>query len=263
MAWQSVGCWNGAKEAKGELLLFLAADTVLERNGIHRLMAEYYERRKTILSVHPHHKMIKPYEYMSSFFHMMVFGSLGAFHFLQDYKKPAGAFGQCMLCKKKDYFKFGGHAAKRGEILENMAFGQYVLQAGGSIACVSGKGAVFMRMYPDSFASFIEGWSKNFAKGTSNTNRWMLLCIALWMNGIVTSCVHLLQPSVTALVFYLLFVVQIYWVLQRIGDFGLGSALLYPLHVLVFLGVFVLSFVKAFLRRNILWKGRIIEMKKE
>ncbi|UOY93111.1 glycosyltransferase family 2 protein [Ectobacillus sp. JY-23] len=255
------GCWNGAKMAQGEILIFLDADTVLEGEGIRHLIATYYECRATVLSVHPYHRMVRPYEFFSSFFHLLLFSALRAFHMFGNKQKAIGAFGQCLICKRGDYFKFGGHLAGKGELLENMTLAQRVLQAGGKVACVSGRGAISMRMYPEGFKTFVEGWSKSFAKGASGTNPWLLLWIGLWMNGIVTSCLHLGEQGV--FVFYMLFVAQVYWMLRRIGNFGIITALTYPLHVMVFLLVFALSCIKLFVHRNVSWKGRTISTKKE
>ncbi|WP_379968048.1 glycosyltransferase [Ectobacillus sp. sgz5001026] len=51
------GCYNGAKEASGDVLMFVDADTILQPSGLHRMLSIIQHSRKTMLTVHPYHEM--------------------------------------------------------------------------------------------------------------------------------------------------------------------------------------------------------------
>ncbi|MCZ8495916.1 glycosyltransferase, partial [Priestia megaterium] len=51
---KSWACWNGAREAKGSVLLFLDADITVEKDGIEKVFF-YYQQQGGVLSVHPYH----------------------------------------------------------------------------------------------------------------------------------------------------------------------------------------------------------------
>ncbi|MBO9129155.1 glycosyltransferase family 2 protein [Bacillus sp. 165] len=261
------GCWKGAEEATGNILLFLDADTIMEQGGITRLL-EYYRKEGGILSLHPYHRMKRPYEFLSSMFHMVIMASIGAFHMFRSKTNSAGAFGQCLVCDREEYFKFDGHSAVKGELLEHMAFGQHVIEQGGKVSCISGKNVISMRMYPNGLVSLIYGWTKSFAKGASATKLIYLFPIIIWINGLVTVSLQfvLIKEPVhleVIVFFYGLFLLQWYWILSRIGNFGWISALLFPIHVMFFVLVFFSSFLKIFILRSVSWKGRTIQIKKE
>ena len=62
-------CFQGAKMASGEILVFLDADTVLEDNGLKNII-ETYIKRNGVLSIQPYHKMRNLYEQFSAFFNI-------------------------------------------------------------------------------------------------------------------------------------------------------------------------------------------------
>ncbi|HSO71268.1 MAG TPA: glycosyltransferase family A protein, partial [Thermodesulfobacteriota bacterium] len=63
-------CWQGAGIARGDLFLFLDADTVLESGGLSRLIQTYQEKGG-LVSVYPYHRMGRPFEQLSAFFNLI------------------------------------------------------------------------------------------------------------------------------------------------------------------------------------------------
>jgi 4,4'-diaponeurosporenoate glycosyltransferase len=57
---------------------------------------------------------------------------------------------------------------------------------------------------------------------------------------------------------YGLVVGQLWWMLRRIGSFGLSTALLFPLPLAFFLVVFTRSTLLTAVRGRVTWKGREI-----
>ncbi len=60
------------------------------------------------------------------------------------------------------------------------------------------------------------------------------------------------------LAFYLLYVLQLAWMLLRIGNYGVLTAALFPIPALFFAGVFALSLGRTFGLGRVSWKGRAI-----
>ncbi|WP_223700122.1 glycosyltransferase [Sutcliffiella deserti] len=257
---KSFGCWSGAKSASGEIFLFLDADTMVEKNGLERLLRGF-QGRGEMITIQPYHKTEKFYESFSSFFHLVIMGSLGAFHPFSKWFPTKGAFGQAMLVSREDYFSWGGHESIQGQIMENMAFGFKAFELGGRVRAYSGKGAITMRMYPEGFFSLIQGWSKSFASGAMNTNRMYLIIVSLWISGIMTFLLNIHTFSLPLGLFvYLLFVFQLGRILLRVGNFKWHTSLLFPIMLLFFIFVFGYSCFRTFIKKNITWKNRKIDM---
>jgi len=70
-------CQLGAGAARGDLLLFLDADTVLEPDALAGLL-ELHERHGGLVSVQPYHRVEHTYEQLSSYFNVMSLMAVGA-----------------------------------------------------------------------------------------------------------------------------------------------------------------------------------------
>ncbi|MGD6832808.1 glycosyltransferase [Sutcliffiella halmapala] len=257
---KSFGCWNGAKSASGRFLLFLDADITVEANGLERLVSEI-KAEENMVSIQPFHKMKRPYESFSSFFHLVIMGSLGAFLPLKKNLATNGAFGQCLLIGRKDYFRYGGHQAIQGELMDNMALGALIASQGGAVRAYSGKGAISMRMYPDGLSSLIKGWSKSFATGASRTDFHYLLLVSLWLGGLVTFLVNVHDfPLTWYIVIYGILCWQFWRVLKYIGDFKWYTVVVFPVWLAFFIAVFGYSCFRTFFSKNIVWKDRRMDL---
>ena len=60
-----------------------------------------------------------------------------------------------------------------------------------------------------------------------------------------------------------LYIVQIHWMLMRIGNFGFLPALLFQIPLVFFVSVFGLSLLRIFFMRKVHWKGRTVNTKKQ
>jgi len=228
-------CYQGVKIASGEILIFLDADTVLERNGLKNII-ETYVAKDSVLSIQPYHKTRNLYEQLSAFFNIIMMAGSGAFTVLGRRIKPK----------------------VKGEILEDLAFGSELQKKGVEIHCLGGKSTVSFRMYPKGIRELINGWSKGFAMGAAKTSIPLLILIVAWISGSIGTTRSLIEIIVTtnniqiALYgsLYILYVAQIYWMLVRIGNFKFYTALLYPIPMAFFVVVFTYSFVRIFLVNN-------------
>jgi 4,4'-diaponeurosporenoate glycosyltransferase len=263
-------CYQGAKAAKGEILIFLDADTFFEKEGLKNVLYEYLCKNGTI-SIQPYHKTKRLYEQLSSFFNLIGMAAMGTFTVVGNIIKPIGLFGPCVVMRKKDYLEIGGHIAVKGEVVEDLALGNKLKKQKMPIYCYGGKGAISFRMYPNGIRELVDGWSKGFATGAIKTYIPILLGIIAWVGGGISATRYVIEAisnmnTISILVWtlaYLGYTIQIYWMLFRLGTFGFYTALFYPISLLFFLVIFLRSFFLIFIRRRVRWKGITIPLKDE
>jgi len=262
-------CHQGALVATGTVLIFLDADTTVEDGGLDNIIGSYSESNG-VLSIQPYHRMQRVYEQLSAFFNLILMAAMGSFTILGRKVKPIGLFGPVMVMEKKLYSESGAFEKVKGEILEDLAFGSEFKKRGVELYCYGGRQTVAFRMYPAGINQLITGWSKGFAMGAARTSIPVLIMIIAWITGAIATTRHLIQGAITMdtvlILFwgllYIAFAAQIYWMLYRIGDFKPYTALLFPVPLSFFVGVFVYSFFIVFIRRSVSWKGRTIKVKR-
>jgi len=263
-------CYQGASIASGEIIIFLDADTILEKNGLKNIVETYIEKGG-VLSVQPYHKMRDLYEQLSAFFNIIVMAGIGTFSLLGRRIKPIGLFGPTVVMKKQYYVDSGGHEKVKGEILDDVAFGAELQKKGMEVHCMAGKGTISFRMYPSGIRELVKGWSKGIAKGATKTSIPLLILIVLWIAGSIGTARSLIEAVIATNnvqiaisgSLYILYAAQIYWMLIRIGNFKFYTALLYIIPVAFFVVVFAHSSVRSFIVKSVEWKGREINLKRK
>lgn len=255
-------CWQGAQAAKGDILLFLDADTWLDPTGLARLY-QVWKSTGGLLTVQPYHQTRKPYEQFSAFFNAVLMAGSNSFTPFADKLKPGGGFGPCVMCSREDYFAIGGHQSVRATILESIPLVRNFRQAGKPVICRAGRGAISFRMYPSGFNQLLEGWRKSFGKGSMMIHPIFTLLIVLWITGFFGAFIQPIKLALTgnyslAVLFYGLFAFQLGWILRRIGNFQSWTWLLFPLPLTFFALVMLLSLVHHFILKRVSWRGRII-----
>ncbi|OYV04320.1 MAG: glycosyl transferase family 2 [Verrucomicrobiales bacterium VVV1] len=235
-------CHQGALLARGDLLMFLDADTWLEPDGLGKIMAGY---TGGALSVAPHHVIEKPYEQLSAMFNLtMVAGTV-----------PHGLLGQMLLVGRESYRRAGGHESVKGKVLENFRLAEHFREAGIPVRSVIGMGLLSFRMYPGGLGELIEGWTKGFASGAGQTSKSVLLLVSLWMGGLFLP-LALIPISPLAPWIYLAASLQLAILLRQVGRFSWITALLYPVALMFYLIVLMRSALKS--GKEVTWKGRTI-----
>jgi len=238
-------CHQGAEAATGSRLLFLDADTWLEPLGLARLL-ELHEGGA--LSLGPFHVVRRAYEELSLFFNFnMAFGTM-----------PDGLFGPMLLVDRESYQRAGGHAAVKGRTLENFFLARQFRAAGIPTRSATGRNIFSFRMYPNGLRELIEGWTKGFASGASQTPRGVLLLIVAWMIGLMLAPIGWLATGDWLWwgPLYLLCAAQVGWLSPQIGSFRRMTALLYPVPLVFFFAVFARSAMRS--GKQVTWKGREI-----
>jgi 4,4'-diaponeurosporenoate glycosyltransferase len=259
-------CWQGAHKATGDIFVFLDADTFLESDGLSRIVSTYLET-DGLLSIQPFHRMEKAYERLSAIFNIAIMVGVNSFTLWGSRQKPSGAFGPCMVCSREDYFAVGGHEKVRGEILESISFGKEFLKAGREVRCYGGKGTINFRMYPEGLRSLIEGFGKGFGIGANAMSLVGLFMMVSWITGGVAVTRHLMElvfsPDPVSLGVWMIldifYILQIHWMIRRIGNFGFLTALFFQIPLFFFIVLFFSSLLRIFVIRRVTWKGREIK----
>ncbi|HUX21912.1 MAG TPA: glycosyltransferase family 2 protein [Spirochaetia bacterium] len=269
---KSWACWRGAQLARGEVLLFLDADTRFLPGGLSAL-AELFSRAGGLVSIQPYHRTEWAVERLSSFFNLVVMAATGAFGLNNAGSPPDGSFGPCMMIGRRDYGKAGGHRAVMASLIEDMALGRACAARGIRVSLHAGRGIIEYRMYPGGFGEILEGWTKNLASGASTAPPAVRGLISLWLGGMATSLLSIacgfsallganpgaMAGAIVGAAAYLLTATEIALFSARVGNFGFVSALLFPVHLGFFCTVLVRSLYLQYVKHEVQWKGRTIK----
>lgn len=254
-------CQQGADVAQHDLLLFLDADTRLEPGGVHAMTARY-ARCGGALSLAAYQHTGRMSEQFQAVFVWVMTAASGAFTPL---RKTTGLFGPCLLVSKEAYGRIGGHAAVREQVLEHLAMGRRFQKEGLPIESVSGRGTISIRMYPDGMGSMCRGWRKAFVDGAGWTPPGRMLAIIYWLSAAAAVALMLpvaLLTSASLLLWgalYLAFARQMMRQFRQLGQFHAWTAILFPVPLFFFFGLFVLSSAQ----KEREWKGRRFSMNSE
>lgn len=249
-------CATGARQATGDVLVFVDADVVVEPAGLARVVGEQ-RRRGGLVSVLPWHDVPRPHEQLSAMFNVVAPMAVDAFTPLGERQRARGAFGPCVALDRELYERSGGHSAPnvRGAVLDDVELARAVQAVGSDVHLFGGRGSGFrFRMYPTGLAPLLEGWTKNFAGGATTTRPLTVLLVVTWLSGLVAAS---FAPGPYGLV-YAAYAAQFLVLLRRVGGYSPLTAVLFPIPVLFFVLVFVRSVVRTFVRRQVTWRGRSI-----
>jgi glycosyltransferase involved in cell wall biosynthesis len=142
-------------------LLFLDADSRLIPGGLQRALEIADTNALDALSLSPEQEIETFWERALI---PLVYSELARRYPFDRVNDPtdacAAANGQFLLIRPAAYDRVGGHAAVRGEVLEDVRLAERIKAAGLRYRFLSGAGIVRTRMYRDR-RSLREGWSKN------------------------------------------------------------------------------------------------------
>ncbi len=265
-------CQMGADATTGDLLLFLDADTVLAPGAIDGLV-QLHHTHGGLVSVQPHHRVVRGYEQLSAYFNAVALMASAAFTGRRSHRPMA--FGPCLLTSRDDYQRAGGHQAVRGEILDDVSLARAYDRAGLPVTCVAGGAALSMRSYPGGLAQLVAGWTKNIASGASAASPPASLATVLWIcahhvvaAGALTGAVEVVTGRADGSAVLWAFAwtaaaLQLRGVLRAAGTFRWWTWALFPLPLLAFDLVFARSALLTGVRRSVRWRGRPVDLRRE
>lgn len=173
----------------------------------------------------------------------------------------AAAGGQWLVLDRAGYERAGGHAAVRGDVLEDIGLARAVKRAGGRIALADGSALADCLMY-SSWAELRDGYSKSMwasfgspAAAAAVVGLLVLLYVVPPVAAVVLLAAGAVGPAGWALAAYLLGVAGRVVSARATGGRAWPDALAQPVSILLFGALVVRSFA---LRRRgrLTWRGR-------
>lgn len=173
-------CWRGAQAARGEWLLFTAADTCLAPQALAAAIDCARELEVDLLSLRPRHELRSFWE------RALLPGVLGLVWAIasspaevNDPQRPAAiATGKFLLFRRTAYEAIGGHAAVRAEPLEDLALARALKASGRTLLLASGRDLLVTRMFT-SPAQLWESCSRDaYAIASQRPLRWTVGALA-------------------------------------------------------------------------------------
>ncbi len=265
-------CFQGARAARGSLLLFTDADTWHAPGLLAGAVAELEAEGADVLTVIGR-------QVMGSFWERLLqpqFFMLLAARFPRSgtLRKPhrwrhAIANGQFLLFRREVYDAVGQHEAVKGEVVEDMRMAQLLVREGKRLLVREGRG-LRTRMYR-SLGGLVAGWSKNVTTGALQATGGKLQAVILPLSLVTGTGLWLLPPAVLAWALLagtegpaLSFGLAttgfgvVYWGLATLV---MGAnplyGLLYPLGSVLTAYIFLLSWARG---GRISWRGRSYRM---
>jgi chlorobactene glucosyltransferase len=159
-------CVQGARAAKGDLLLFTDADTIHAPELLGRAVAALEREAADLVTVAPHQRCVTLWERLIM---PQVWLLLGLRYHpgrvsRARRERDAIANGQFILTTREAYESVGTHEVVRHEVAEDLALAQAYLRKGRRIHFAFARRYMETRMYR-SLPQLIEGWSKNMYLG--------------------------------------------------------------------------------------------------
>ncbi len=274
-------CHQLAGHARGNIFIFLDADTWLAPDAISLIMDGVHGFELDFATVWPH-------QVMESLLEKTVVSSVYAtvaaylptrysyrapvwipFRNLRQKVKPmfASACGQCMIFNKDTYREIGGHKSVKDKVVEDVMLAKMVVRNGSAMRMFHGTDRLWCRMYRNPSEIF-NGFRKNFFAGFNYSMpsfflAWLLHFIVYVLPAFVLIAALAgipegnTQPVITALsaVVVLTALIQRLWVAKFL-KWPLSAGFLYLLGILWF---HMLAFVVIYdllSKSGATWKGR-------
>ncbi len=160
---KSHALWRGQTVARGAWLLFTDADTIHAPASLRLAVGQARARGVGLLSLSGRQQAVSAVERLVQ---PLVFEFLARRFPLAAVNDPAdpraAANGQYLLVSRALYDAIGGHAAVKGDLLEDVALARLAKRAGAGVAFLTAPDLVSVRMYAGARALW-EGWTKNLA----------------------------------------------------------------------------------------------------
>lgn len=255
---KNFACYQLAKAAKGDLILFLDADARVLTGGLNILVSEMEIRGLDLLSAWPAYRLISLSE--KTFMPLLNYVVLSLFPAplsLTSRLPALGlAHGACILVKRQSYWQMGGHSAVKGDLFEDTSLARSFRRAGLLTACLDGSSVVRVRMYRNLGEIFL-GFQKNFYPAFKFKPLFWLF-ILLHIISLYIFVYAGLNFSWPALTPALLLILARGLLAIRFQHSWL-SVLLHPLAEMFLLVVGLSSMYKIIFKQGVVWKGRIYE----
>jgi chlorobactene glucosyltransferase len=279
-------CWQAAREAQGDLLLFLDADVapgpeLLAAITTHVCLPRRHEDTKRdglphepldVLTLVPLVELGSTAERLVLPAFVGMVAAIYPFEQVNDPRSPvAFAIGQCLVFRRAAYEQVGGHAAVRASVLEDMDLARLAKNAGLRLEVRHAPDLLAVRMYTG-WRDLAEGLRKNavagFASGGRRAGRvgaQLCLMAVLPLDLVLAGAWLTLAQESSAGVWLVLAGLALFpfgaacWGLairhrHRVSAlWGLGA----PLGIALYFGLATSALLRLRRGRGVTWKGRV------
>ena len=257
-------CHHLSLHAKGDVLLFIDADTTIQPDGIgHLLNAVESERLPSdMVSALPKQVMNTWGEKMLMPFLPLTILAWLPLEFVRRFPFPSMtvAIGQVLMIRREAYKTSGGYEAIPAELVDDMALATRFKNLGLTVRFIDGFEIAHCRMY-DSFQAIWNGFSKNMFLGVRQVIPLWLFAICLYTTCfiipfILLACTPFLSAELQLLTFVSVgFNFAIRWLMVFRYSHPLIHTFLHPIAAIIVVGIFINSGIQTLLG-TVKWKGR-------
>jgi chlorobactene glucosyltransferase len=210
----------GARQASGEWLAFLDADSRLHKSALRQCYSEAVRKKVGMITLSPKFVLKTFWEKALQPAFVAMACILFPLGLINDSSSPvASANGMFYLIKRRVYKRIGGHRDVKGLAVEDIGIGKRVKAAGMGLLFANGRRVMRTRMY-GGFGETLHGWIRILSAAMN----YELSPAVKYL------CVHILVsfPALIAALF-------IY--VQRSNDLALGVSFLLPLTCILTMAV--------------------------
>ncbi|MGE5413295.1 MAG: glycosyltransferase [Syntrophomonadaceae bacterium] len=258
--------YQGARAARGELLLFADADVRYAPDAVRQAVALLEAGRLDLLSLFPRLEMRGFWENVLMAYLPVSYFFGPAFLLNSDRQRRfAVGAGAGMLVRAPAYRAAGGHEALRDSVIDDLHLASRVRRAGGRCRMARADRALRLRMYRG-LREIVDGFTKNMAyvfQGPTGlflafSTAYSFLAWSLPAVALLAAALGLPVPAP-----------DLVWAAVALGlmllgragialflDYPLWPAVTHPFMAAAWVGILLRSFAWRFLRRQMRWRGR-------
>lgn len=253
-------CQRLADVAKGDVLLFVDADVVLDNDAVRRTAALLAESNASALCPYPRQRvhgvlgrLVQPLLQWSWLTTLPL-------DLAERSANPATAAGngQLLATRRRDYQAIGGHGSVRTEVLEDVALVRQFKLHGYPAGMADGTHLAECTMYT-SDVELIDGYTKSLWSAFGSPQGALTALLGLSLVYVVPPVASMLGPTrqvrLLGLMGYLAAAAGRWAVARRTSQHTFPDCALHPLSIVAFGGLVIESFRRR--RQGILnWRGR-------
>ena len=256
-------CNQLSKYANGDFLLFVDADTKLQKNTIAETVNEMNNNDIDLISLFPN-------RITNTVIDKIISVTIGWFIFsclpiIFSNKNPifSSAFGQFLLFRKGAYFSIGGHESIKDKILDDFELGRLITKKGYNLNVLDGTERISTFSYSTEKEA-LEGLSKSIFPFFNNKLIPFLILLILFLSmGLMPIFIMMgeffgskLTKSKEMIAYFTWGLITLSWSISSYrSKQGIRYGILYPF-ITTFTAIIGIFSIITFLTKSVNWKNR-------